>query len=38
VSSVTPLSNAQVDAIAAEVRRTTGLAAECFYGSSAWQE
>jgi wyosine [tRNA(Phe)-imidazoG37] synthetase (radical SAM superfamily) len=38
VSSVTPLSNSQVDAIAAEVRRTTGLAAECFYGSSAWQE
>ncbi|MCI0566965.1 MAG: radical SAM protein [Acidobacteria bacterium] len=38
VSSVTPLSNSQVDAIAAEVRRATGLSAECYYGSSAWQE
>jgi wyosine [tRNA(Phe)-imidazoG37] synthetase (radical SAM superfamily) len=38
VATVTPLPDSQVDAIAAEVRRRTGLAAESYYGSSAWQE
>lgn len=38
VSSVTPLTDSQVDAIAEQVRRVTGLPAESFYGSSAWQE
>lgn len=33
-SLVTPLSDAQVDAIAQEVRNKTGLAAEVYYGSS----
>jgi wyosine [tRNA(Phe)-imidazoG37] synthetase (radical SAM superfamily) len=38
VHTVTPLPDSQVDAIAAEVRRMTGLPAESYYGSSAWQE
>ena len=38
VRTVTPLPDAQVDAIAAEVRHRTGLPAESYYGCSAWQE
>jgi wyosine [tRNA(Phe)-imidazoG37] synthetase (radical SAM superfamily) len=38
VSSVLPLADSQVDAIAAQVRRATGLPAESYYGSSAWRE
>jgi wyosine [tRNA(Phe)-imidazoG37] synthetase (radical SAM superfamily) len=38
VSSVTPLSDAEVDAIVEEVRRSTSLPAEGYYGSSAWRE
>lgn len=30
---VTPLSNAEVDALAERVRRRTGLAVEAFYGA-----
>jgi len=38
VSSVAPLGDAEVDAIAEEVRRSTSLPAESYYGSSAWRE
>ena len=37
LSSVTPLTDSEVDAIAFEVRRATGLPVESFYGSSAWR-
>ncbi|HEV8337738.1 MAG TPA: radical SAM protein [Candidatus Polarisedimenticolia bacterium] len=35
-AAVSPLSDGEVDAIAEEVRRRTGLQVEAFYGSSAW--
>ena len=38
VKGVEPLSDAEVDAIASRVRKSTGLDAKAFYGSSAWQE
>jgi wyosine [tRNA(Phe)-imidazoG37] synthetase (radical SAM superfamily) len=36
VEAVSPLSDGEVDAIAEQVRRRTGLQVEAFYGSSAW--
>jgi wyosine [tRNA(Phe)-imidazoG37] synthetase (radical SAM superfamily) len=38
VSEVEPLADAEVDAITQTVRKSTGLEAEAFYGSTAWRE
>jgi wyosine [tRNA(Phe)-imidazoG37] synthetase (radical SAM superfamily) len=38
VRGVEPLADAEVAAIAHRVRESTGLEAETFYGSTAWQE
>jgi hypothetical protein len=38
VKEVEPLPDAEVDTIAETVRRSTGLQAEAFYGSTAWRE
>jgi len=38
VKEVEPLADAEVDTIAETVRRSTGLQAEAFYGSTAWRE